>query len=58
MAPSYKTLRGSQGLSIHRLLFLKNTDTDSPFTCVKKKIAFQYGRHMNIAKGALKLPII
>ena len=34
MAPSGKTLRGSQGLSIQ---YLKNTEIDSPFTCVKKK---------------------
>ena len=40
MAPSGNTLHGSQGLSIHRLFILKNTDTDSPFPYVEKKLEF------------------
>ena len=45
MAPSGKTLRGSLGLSIHRL-FLKNTEIDSPFTCVKTKTCVSRGTHL------------
>ena len=34
--------------------FLKSTDIDSPFTCVKKEMNFSVGRHLYTAKGALK----
>ena len=37
-----------------KFFFLKSTDIDSRFTCVKKEMCFSVGRHLYIEKGALK----